>query len=296
MVMSGSTLPVRALGKRLQYWRNERNITQTVASRAMAVSLPTMQRFEEGRRPTTSLLEITALADLYDLDAEERARLLSLLEETKEARKAGPNWWRDYGDAVGRDFDHYVSLEDSARQLTDWQISIIPGLLQTADYRRILAKTENPDWTETQIGQRLDLTRQRQKRLQDEGFQLDFLIGEGCLRQAVGGTPVMSTQLEQLLELSHLPNLRLRVVPFSTERPIGQMAGSFTLLEFPMLRSTKEEAPPVVFIEEYAGILYLERSAEIARYRNAAVEIAGVALDESQTRSLIGSIREEVFQ
>ncbi|MBT3086445.1 DUF5753 domain-containing protein [Streptomyces sp. CYG21] len=36
----------------------------------------------------------------------------------------------------------YVALEDIASSLRTWQLAIVPGLLQTADYARALAVGE----------------------------------------------------------------------------------------------------------------------------------------------------------
>ncbi|WP_281033345.1 Scr1 family TA system antitoxin-like transcriptional regulator [Nocardia concava] len=49
----------------------------------------------------------------------------------------------------------------------------------------------------------------------------------------------------------------------------------------------------MVFVEEYAGDLYLEREAEVKRYRDAFAEISRVALDHDTSRQLILSVAKE---
>jgi hypothetical protein len=65
------------------------------------------------------------------------------------------------------------------------------------------------------------------------------------------------------------------------------MVGSFILLGFPELPQSRLTEPPIVYVEEYAGDLYLEREEEVARYRSALREIDRVALDRLETRELI---------
>jgi uncharacterized protein DUF5753 len=58
----------------------------------------------------------------------------------------------------------------------------------------------------------------------------------------------------------------VRIVPFSVGLHLGIMAGAFTLLRFPLTSDGRETEPPVVYIENLAGALYLEKPAEIEKY------------------------------
>ncbi len=51
--------------------------------------------------------------------------------------------------------------------------------------------------------------------------------------------------------------------------------------------------PPVVYIEGYAGTLYLDKPTEIEVYRQALSDIAAVALDEAESRALLEKIEQE---
>jgi hypothetical protein len=191
------------------------------------------------------------------------------------------------------DFNHYISLEDSARSVTFWAANLIPGLLQTSDYRRVLAWAENPAWTPVEVERRVELASKRQQRLQDPDFTMTVFLSEAALRNQVGSDAVMEERLTRLVEMLALPNITIRVVPFKASNPVGPVVGSFVLLEFPLLPSTKLQEPPVVYVEGHVGDLYLEREGEITQYRGAVDRISRVALDPEKSRKLILEVAKE---
>lgn len=97
---------------------------------------------------------------------------------------------------------------------------------------------------------------------------------------------MIAEQLGQLAALAEMPNVSVRVVPFNASSHLGAYVGSFTLLEFPVLLSGLS-APPIVYVEGWAGDLYLEREAELQKYTRALREIDRVALTEAESVALI---------
>lgn len=58
-----------------------------------------------------------------------------------------PGWWRLYSDLVaqGEWFREYGPLEDQASTLSVFENTLIPGLLQTEDYARVLLSARRPE-------------------------------------------------------------------------------------------------------------------------------------------------------
>ncbi|WP_433567362.1 helix-turn-helix domain-containing protein [Nocardia sp. CA-151230] len=294
MSATGSTLARRALGRELRRLRTAKGMQQAEAARAAETSPQSISRTEEGVTTRLTSFQINALCDAYEASDEERKMLLSLLAEVRASREKGGGWWRAYADAqIPSGFDHYLSLEESAHQLTAWKTAVLPGLLQTADYRRALAWSEIPQLSPEAIESRIELATRRQARLEDPDFTMNVLLSEAVLREQVGGPAVMGDQLKYLAKMSELPNVSVSMVPFSARRKLGVLVGSFSLLEFPVLPQSKLWEPPIVYVEEYAGDLYLERDTEVQRYRDALREIRDVALDEVQSRQRILAVAKE---
>ncbi|MBO0852550.1 MAG: helix-turn-helix domain-containing protein [Nocardia sp.] len=291
--MAGSTLPARALGRLITQHRKRAGMTRYAAAQVVETSQQTMSRIEDGLKAKVPDLWINAWSDAFGCTDEDRRTLLGLAHELRTAQRS---WWRAYADEIPTGFDHYLSLEDAAKSLTIWAASLLPGLLQTSDYRRELAWTEDPTWTHDEVERRIGVATNRQERLQDPEFKMNVLLSESVLRTQVGSAAVMEGQLTRLTELSNLPNVTIRVVPFNAARPIGPLVGSFTILEFPQLPATKLQEPPVVYVEGYVGDLYLEREAEVQQFQDAASQIGRVALKPSETRQLVVKVAKEHTQ
>lgn len=285
---SGSTLAQRALGRELRRMRNAKGMGQSQAARIAETSHQTIGRIEEGQTTRITSLQVNALCDSYGASDEERRICLDLVKEIRASRegKVTASWWRAYADQISTGFNHYLALEDAADRLTIWKTTIVPGLLQTPDYRRALAWAEHPDLPGEQLERRIEWQTHRQERLNDANLHVTALLHEAVLADQVGGEAVIREQLEFFVALSKRPNISIRVVPFTASSALGSYVGSFTWLEFPDLISGLAQ-PPIVYVEGWAGDLYLEREAELQRYTPALREIRRVALSERDSVALI---------
>ncbi|MBF6181123.1 helix-turn-helix domain-containing protein [Nocardia otitidiscaviarum] len=292
-MLTGSTLARRALGRELKRLREAHGMNQSAAGRVIGVSPQTIGRMEDGLPTKVSDLYMNASCDAYSASAAQRAKLLDLALEVRITRKSGGGWWRAFADEMNAGFDHYLGLEEAAQSVSVWKLAVVPGLLQTPEYRRAIAWHEFPDKPTDQVEKRVELALRRQMRLEDPDFTVEVILSEMVLRDQIGGPAVMADQLRRLLDVGELPNVSVRVVPFNAASHLGSRVGSFVLLEFPKLQTTGLTEPPVVYVEEYAGDLYLEREPEILLYHNAFREIGRVALDQDATRQLILSVAKE---
>jgi transcriptional regulator with XRE-family HTH domain len=276
------------LGRRLRQLREAAGVTVAQACRVIEVSPQTMWRLEGGQGVKLKDIYIKALCEMYGADEDDTAALMGLVRETKKT-----GWWHAYGDAVPTYFDLYLGLEEAARKLTTFHLTLLPGLLQTPAYRRAVIWGSYPGMPTVDVERRIEIAAKRQTRLRElrDRFHMDVFLGEAALSYRVGGPSVMAEQLRHLHAVSRLPTVALRVVPFRTERVFPLVTGAFTLMEFPALQSFTE--PPVVYVEGYTGALYLDKPGEIDQYRAACKAIRTAALDEQETRELVLKIAKE---
>ncbi|MBF6329966.1 helix-turn-helix domain-containing protein [Nocardia transvalensis] len=291
--MSGSTLASRALGRQLQKYRERAGLSEYAVARAVETSPQTYGRLEDGQKHNVTNLLMNAICDRLQVSNEERRELLTLAEEVRKERKSEGGWWRPHIDDIRANFEYYLQLEETARRITQLHLSLLPGLLQTPEYRRQLVWAEFPQRPPEDIERLVTLVRQRQQRLSDPRFELEAFVPEAVLRQPIGGPGVMEDQLHHLTEVIELPNVSLRVIPHDVTNPLAPIVGTFSFLSFPVLASTRLTPPPVVYIETYVGALYLEREVEVARYRDAIPAVRQVALDAGATRDLVLAIARE---
>ncbi|MGK8521533.1 helix-turn-helix domain-containing protein [Nocardia asteroides] len=288
---TGSTLPRRILARLLRELREAAGIDVETARKAIGVSKQTFWRMETGQPTRINPLFITHLAQMYRVDDATADVLLGLTEESQ-----GKGWWHAYGDAIPKHFDLYVGLEDAAKRFSSYHTMLLPGLLQTAEYRRELHWIEFPGMSPAEVDRRIELHSRRQERLHSKSnpLVLNALIDESVLRRTNGSPEVMARQLLHLVEADHLPNVSVRIVPLAAGRHRGVLTNSFVLLEFPRHPTAKLTEPPVVYIQGFTGALYLEKAEEVDQYRDAYADIQRVALDETASRKLILEIAEEL--
>ncbi|MFI7083230.1 Scr1 family TA system antitoxin-like transcriptional regulator [Streptomyces anulatus] len=114
-------------------------------------------------------------------------------------------------------FPEYVRYEGRAVEIRLYEVGIIPGLLQTPEYARVLADSavRRGAITPEQADDRVAFLAERQAALvQQKPPMLFVTMDESCIRRPVGGSAVMNAQLDRLMEFAELPNTLLQVAPY----------------------------------------------------------------------------------
>jgi transcriptional regulator with XRE-family HTH domain len=290
MELRATALPLRLIARKLLELRAAADLTRDRASQRAEISSQTLWRLENGLVTQPKKMVIRVLCDVYNASDEDRRILLWLVEES---RKTG--WWQSYSDALYDNKDLFIELEQAACHVTSFKLALLPGMVQTPDYRRALARNHVPALTDNEIDQHLELLAKRQERLEEspDCFSLDVLLSESALRHPIGGAAVMAAQARHLLELSHRPNVSIRIIPLTAGDSFGLEVDSFVFLDFPEHPNPALTEPPVVYIEGYTGALYLDKPDEIEQYRIARSHLESVALGTDESRVLLVAIAEE---
>lgn len=126
--------------------------------------------------------------------------------------------WRELRNgALLEGFPEYVGYEARAVEIRLYEIGVIPGLLQTPEYARVLADSavRRDAITAEQAAERVAFLAERQATLVRPRPPLMLVVmDESCLRRQVGGSEVMRGQLQSLLDFAALPNTVLQVAHF----------------------------------------------------------------------------------
>lgn len=269
------TVRRRELGTLLKQLRTQRGWTAEQVCEHVRFSPSKMSRLETGHRGA-SARDINDLCDLYQVDDEQRQRLLELASEGKQRA-----WWQ----RLGLPYSDYVGLEAAAESISDFGLGFIPGLLQTADYARAIVEAAVPKWVPDIVDQRVDGRMARQQILHGEDPpQFEAVVDESVLHRIVGSRAVMRDQLVRLLELSELPNVTLRVIPYEAGAlPAGNN-------KFIILRFASPDVTDIVFIEGLTGDLYLDESEEVETYNTTFRTLVQLAASPGETREIIAAM------
>jgi transcriptional regulator with XRE-family HTH domain len=238
---------------------------EEVAERLLC-SATKISRLETGvRRP--SLRDVRDLCALYDVDEATAAEFMSL---ARDARQAG--WWTQYDDL---NLDPYIGLEAEATAITCYSMYYVPGLLQTEDYARGIIKTVAPKMETHIVQQRVEARLRRQHLLADASRpRYQVLLDEAVIRRGVGGPSLMAAQLDKILDTVHREMVTVQVIPFAAGA-YAAADGYFVLLEF----DEHSNLWPLVYVEGLTDNQYLQRGADIVRYRETIEYMRERALD-----------------
>jgi hypothetical protein len=287
---TGSTVPRRQLGRYLRDLRNSQRLTVRVAAGLLEWSEAKIWRIETGQVSLRSL-DVEAMCRIYGAQPELTEALMGLAKETK-AR----GWWHAYGDVIPEGFDVYIGLEEAALTLSWYESELVPGLLQTESYAHAVIEADNPGVDAEEISRRVHVRIARQALLTRAmaAPQLSIVLNEAIIRRPVGGISVMVGQVRRLLEASELPNVTLRIMPFSNGLHHGIMSGPFVILRFPVNGDGRESEPPTIYVDGFTGALYLDKPKEIQRYEHAFRRIWSAALNEDASRHLLKEASKEL--
>lgn len=287
----GSALLRRHIGRRFAVLRTAAGLTQEQAARAVDRGRITIARIEDGNEAVRFReIDVKAMLDAYGATKEEAQLLLAMTAETRNGRRK--SWWHDYTQTTLPEyFQLYVTLEDSAETIRQYEPELIPGLLQTPAYQAELNRVADDSGAdEEEIERRVRVRMERQALLtRPRAPRLDVILNEAVLHRPVGGAEVMAEQLQRLLDTSRQPNVSVRILPFAVGVHGGMTtSGAFSLLEFPTDSYTNEPLePPLVYVETLTGALYLQKPDELSTYRLVWKDLELRALDEHASESMI---------
>lgn len=269
----GPTVRRLQLGRELRRLREAADVARDVAAARLSRDYTWLSRAEGGKL-APSVAEVELLLNFYGIDSgsDECERILDI---AREARKRSayrvPEWVRAY-----------VGMEAEAVEIKDFQIDLVPGLLQTEEYTRAITKAFDPTRAPEEVERLVAIRRERQARiLGDDPPHLWVVMDEAAIRRVVGGPEVMRAQLDRLLELGQLSSVSVQILPYSCGAHPA-MGTSFRIVRLPEPPGTQ-----VAVLEDLWSAEYLEREAQVSAYVQVFDTLCHVALDVAGTTKMI---------
>ncbi|MEU0572347.1 helix-turn-helix transcriptional regulator [Nonomuraea sp. NPDC005983] len=280
---SGPTALRILLGSQLRRLREGRGVSREEAGHLIRGSESKISRMELGRVGFKER-DVSDLLTLYGVvEDEARHAVLDLVATANE-----PGWWHRFNDILPTWFQAYVGLEEAAARIRTYEVQFVPGLLQTKEYARAVVTAGSAGVGAEEIARRVDLRLERQRVFErPEGPVFWAVIDEAALRRPIGGAEVMRAQLEHLIDLMRQPNITIQVMPFSFGGHSAE-GGAFSILRFP-----DHELPDVVYVEQLASALYLDKREDVDRYTAVMERLCAVSTTPDETVELLRSIAEE---
>nr|WP_201762046.1 helix-turn-helix transcriptional regulator [Nonomuraea sp. K271] len=271
------------LGSQLRKLREAKNVTREEAGHLIRGSESKISRMELGRVGFKER-DVADLLTLYGVeDPQARDAVLDLVATANE-----PGWWHRFNDVLPTWFQAYVGLEEAAARIRTYEVQFVPGLLQTKEYTRAVVTAGAAGIGAEEIARRVDLRLERQRILdKPDGPIFWAVIDEAALRRPIGGAEVMKAQIEHLIELMRQPSITIQIMPFSFGGHSAE-GGAFSILRFP-----DNDLPDVVYVEQLASALYLDKREDVDRYTEVMERLCAVSTTPDETIELLRTIADE---
>ncbi|MEE1738237.1 helix-turn-helix transcriptional regulator [Streptomyces sp. BE147] len=281
-MLHGPVVRRRKLGEELRGLRHASGLTSRDAARLLGWHQSKVSRIETGASGV-SPADVTRLLDAYGVrDAQLRA-LLEVLAGS--AGGGGTGWWHAYRGLIPPQYRDFISLESQARTARTLETSVVPGLLQTADYARAVTRSSLDGLPAGQLDSLVEVRLTRQGVLRaNPPLRLTAVLDEAVLRREVGGPEVMRDQLRHLTKVGQLPHVQLQLLPFTVGGYIG-LTGPFVIFSFPNISDLD-----VVVLDHLTSSLYLERKEDLEAYSSAFRTLQAHALSPERSLDLIAAI------
>jgi transcriptional regulator with XRE-family HTH domain len=266
----------RALGKALREARLDKHIGLREFAKAIGRDPSLLSRWETGDR-TPPPTEVAQILGNLRISGERYDQIIELAHGADD-----PLWLATTLPEQEAQLAALVDFEHTASVITDVSPLLVPGLLQTCQYARvIMAAAGHPP---NEVSKRTTIRMVRRDVLtREDPVRLVAYVGEAALRQRIGSREIMAGQLAQLAELASRPNIEVRVLPFDSDWHPG--------LEGPVLVIESETEPPVAHLELRDTGLFLHTKTDIDLYLSAAAKVAEQAMSAEDSLTLIALTR-----
>jgi transcriptional regulator with XRE-family HTH domain len=244
--------------------RKEAKKVQEEVARALDWSPSKLIRIEGGT-VGISTTDLQALLRHYGVSAD--GELDRLTELARGARERG--WWQAYQTELDPGFRSFLGYEMGASYIRQFEVSLVPGLLQTQDYAKVVLREYVGDVGQERIDDLAEIRMGRQDQLRDRDPAPDqfYILDEAAIRRRVGATlpggmGIMPAQLRVVIEAAQRPN---------------------TIVEIDV------DLGEVLFLENARGgdLTITGRDAAVAEYREAFEGLRRWTLDADRSLQLL---------
>ena len=265
------------LGKRLRELRRQADLSGRQLAEALAWPPSKVSKLENGRQSPTDA-DIRAWTKATDRLGETEALLASLHMLTVQHIE----WQRQLRSGLKSHQTELAALDAKTRLFRALECTFIPGLLQTAEYARArFDQSVKVLQVASDVGEAVQARIRRQEMLYRPDKRFHFVLTEAALRYRLCPPEVMLGQLDRLIALSALPNVKFGIIGFETPYVVAPTHGFWLLDEDRVMVETFSAelnlAQPQE-IELYRGIF--ESMATAAAYGRAAREIITRVIDD----------------
>lgn len=174
-------------------------------------------------------------------------------------------------------------LDERTKFYRGFENTVIPGLTQTPEYARArFAQVVMVHKVPNDINDAVKVRMQRQEMLYRPDKRFHFVITEAALRYRLVGRDIMIGQLDRLMAMTSMRNVKLGIIDFNTQYVTDPRHGFWVYDDH------------LVQFESYSAEINLRQPQEIELYSGIFEHLAAVASYGSEARAIISRVMHEL--
>jgi transcriptional regulator with XRE-family HTH domain len=275
----------RRLAAELIRLREHHGFSADKLAKAAEIARQSVSRLENGHvRP--DLDQIMRILAAFDIDAAEWDRIMTIAREAQER-----GWWEKFANEMGPRQALYANLEAGAQHITEYQMTLLPGLLQIPSYTEARARASRDVYPQRFDPSRsLEARTMRQRVLQRPGGPTyEVIVDELAIRRLAAPIEIVAAQLDHLVDTGHHHDaIIIRVLPLQARiEGFAVPRSAFFTYRYP-------DDPDVVAVDTVTSDLVLTDPAEVGHYLTLYQRIREASLPASDSLDFLAAVAEEL--
>jgi transcriptional regulator with XRE-family HTH domain len=262
------------LAAELRALRTHAGITHVQLAKQIGQSRAQISRLENGH--VVDQDDVMKILDALGVDDERWTQIMTI------AREAGERGWWESNKFMGERQSLYANLEAGAQTIREFQMTFIPGLLQTTDFTRARGEADRvagaPSFNADKAADGR-IGRQRMLR-RPGGPDYELILDELAIRRGSAPPEILKAQLYHIAAtVNGSPKITARVLPVEAHIDGYSVPRSaFSIYTF------KDPGDPtIVAVDTVTNDLVLTESDEVKRYDELFDRLRAAALPVQQS-------------
>jgi transcriptional regulator with XRE-family HTH domain len=266
------------LAAELRALRTHAGITHVELAKQIGQSRAQISRLENGH--VVDQDDVMKILDALGVDDDRWTEIMTI------AREAGERGWWESNRFMGERQSLYANLEAGAQSIREFQMTFIPGLLQTPEFTRARGEADQLAGVihlhpEKAASGRLG--RQRMLR-RPNGPTYEVILDELAVRRPSAPPEVLKAQLYHIAATANgSAKIRVRVLPVS----VWIEGYSLPRSAFSIYTFADPNDPTIVAVDTVTNDLVLTEGDEVKRYEELYDRLRNAALPEDTSLELL---------
>ncbi|MBX9398008.1 helix-turn-helix domain-containing protein [Streptomyces sp. TRM72054] len=251
------------LADMLKALRKRAGVTQTRLAQRCNMSQTKISNIE-GAKLTPSLVDVELILRALDAPPDLASEVAAI------ARTANTEWqdvWSQRRTGLEKKQNELAGFEHSSTEFRYFLLSMVTGLLAIPEYVRASLAHIPGDHSKA-ISKKLE----RQSVLYDTSKRFTFILTEQAVRWPFLPVQAMAMQVDRLVSISLLPNIRVGVIPLGGHMPVAPL-NTFTIYD-----------TRIATVETQTGVMVFRDHRDISAHLGEFATYESYALFEDEGR------------